>query len=163
MFGWCQVPSLLLISVVSSPQICVSSECEHSGFIRVASGKKRGFVPCDILEMIWNTQRHETREGRISRPAVRGRGSLQGPSGGIHLREEMWCWFLPARTLLLLLLFCRRETLRWLDWLFVAERGDLTWFDLIRRADVCVFIPSLFFFPLWAVYFLSKSENCLSV
>uniref|UniRef100_A0A673CL27 SH3 and cysteine rich domain n=1 Tax=Sphaeramia orbicularis TaxID=375764 RepID=A0A673CL27_9TELE len=33
-------------------QICVSSEVEHSGFIRVASGKKRGFVPCDVLEII---------------------------------------------------------------------------------------------------------------
>lgn len=33
-------------------QICVSSECEHSGFIQVVSGKKTGFVPCDILEMI---------------------------------------------------------------------------------------------------------------
>eukprot|EP00064_Thunnus_orientalis_P018950 superscaffoldBa00004541_g19059 len=33
-------------------QICVSSEGEHSGFIRVASGKKRGFVPCDVLEII---------------------------------------------------------------------------------------------------------------
>uniref|UniRef100_A0A3Q4FXN7 SH3 and cysteine rich domain n=1 Tax=Neolamprologus brichardi TaxID=32507 RepID=A0A3Q4FXN7_NEOBR len=33
-------------------QICVSSEGEHSGFIRVESGKKRGFVPCDVLEII---------------------------------------------------------------------------------------------------------------
>ncbi|KAM6912670.1 SH3 and cysteine-rich domain-containing protein isoform 2-T2 [Xenentodon cancila] len=33
-------------------QICVSSESEHSGFIRVASGKKRGYVPCDVLEII---------------------------------------------------------------------------------------------------------------
>ncbi|KAI4887172.1 hypothetical protein NFI96_004173 [Prochilodus magdalenae] len=33
-------------------QICVSNEDEHSGFIRVASGKKRGFVPCDVLENI---------------------------------------------------------------------------------------------------------------
>ncbi|KAJ8398160.1 hypothetical protein AAFF_G00430040 [Aldrovandia affinis] len=33
-------------------QICVSGEDEHSGFIRVASGKKRGFVPCDVLENI---------------------------------------------------------------------------------------------------------------
>uniref|UniRef100_A0A3Q3WVL7 Uncharacterized protein n=1 Tax=Mola mola TaxID=94237 RepID=A0A3Q3WVL7_MOLML len=33
-------------------QICVSSECERSGFIRVASGKRRGFVPCDVLEII---------------------------------------------------------------------------------------------------------------
>lgn len=33
-------------------QICVSSEDEHSGFIRVASGKKRGYVPCDVLEPI---------------------------------------------------------------------------------------------------------------
>ncbi|XP_056120324.1 SH3 and cysteine-rich domain-containing protein isoform X2 [Rhinichthys klamathensis goyatoka] len=33
-------------------QICVSSEDEHNGFIRVASGKKRGFVPCDVLENI---------------------------------------------------------------------------------------------------------------
>ncbi|TRY83434.1 hypothetical protein DNTS_016191 [Danionella cerebrum] len=31
-------------------QICVSSEDERNGFIRVASGKKRGFVPCDVLE-----------------------------------------------------------------------------------------------------------------
>ncbi|XP_051579488.1 SH3 and cysteine-rich domain-containing protein isoform X1 [Myxocyprinus asiaticus] len=33
-------------------QICVSSEEEHNGFIRVDSGKKRGFVPCDVLENI---------------------------------------------------------------------------------------------------------------
>ncbi|XP_030643068.1 SH3 and cysteine-rich domain-containing protein [Chanos chanos] len=33
-------------------QICVSGEEEHNGFIRVASGKKRGYVPCDILENI---------------------------------------------------------------------------------------------------------------
>nr|XP_043904159.1 SH3 and cysteine-rich domain-containing protein isoform X1 [Solea senegalensis]XP_043904160.1 SH3 and cysteine-rich domain-containing protein isoform X1 [Solea senegalensis] len=33
-------------------QVCVSSEDEHSGFIRVASGKKSGFVPCDVLEII---------------------------------------------------------------------------------------------------------------
>ncbi|XP_045919344.1 SH3 and cysteine-rich domain-containing protein isoform X2 [Micropterus dolomieu] len=33
-------------------QICVSSEGERSGFIRVASGKRRGFVPCDVLEII---------------------------------------------------------------------------------------------------------------
>uniref|UniRef100_A0A8C2XLB0 SH3 and cysteine rich domain n=1 Tax=Cyclopterus lumpus TaxID=8103 RepID=A0A8C2XLB0_CYCLU len=33
-------------------QICVSSEGERGGFIRVASGKKRGFVPCDVLEII---------------------------------------------------------------------------------------------------------------
>ncbi|XP_077586623.1 SH3 and cysteine-rich domain-containing protein isoform X3 [Stigmatopora nigra] len=33
-------------------QICVSSEDESNGFIRVASGKKRGFVPCDVLDII---------------------------------------------------------------------------------------------------------------
>lgn len=33
-------------------QVCVSSEQEHSGFIRVACGKKRGYVPCDVLEII---------------------------------------------------------------------------------------------------------------
>ncbi|KAL2098809.1 hypothetical protein ACEWY4_005289 [Coilia grayii] len=33
-------------------QVCVSSEEEHNGFIRVTSGKKRGFVPCDVLEII---------------------------------------------------------------------------------------------------------------
>ncbi|CAL1575185.1 unnamed protein product [Knipowitschia caucasica] len=33
-------------------QICVSSEEEHSGFLRVESGKKRGYVPCDVLDMI---------------------------------------------------------------------------------------------------------------
>lgn len=33
-------------------QICVTSEQEHSGFIRVACGKKRGYVPCDVLEII---------------------------------------------------------------------------------------------------------------
>uniref|UniRef100_A0A673L0C5 SH3 domain-containing protein n=1 Tax=Sinocyclocheilus rhinocerous TaxID=307959 RepID=A0A673L0C5_9TELE len=33
-------------------QICVSGEDDHNGFIRVASGKKRGFVPCDVLENI---------------------------------------------------------------------------------------------------------------
>lgn len=37
---------------VIEDRICVSSECEHSGFIQVVSGKKTGFVPCDILEMI---------------------------------------------------------------------------------------------------------------
>ncbi|KAJ7989211.1 hypothetical protein DPEC_G00317150 [Dallia pectoralis] len=33
-------------------QICVSSEDEHGGFIRVASGKMCGNVPCDVLENI---------------------------------------------------------------------------------------------------------------
>uniref|UniRef100_A0A3B3VNJ9 SH3 and cysteine rich domain n=1 Tax=Poecilia latipinna TaxID=48699 RepID=A0A3B3VNJ9_9TELE len=33
-------------------QICVSSEGERGGFIRVAFGKKRGYVPCDVLEII---------------------------------------------------------------------------------------------------------------
>ncbi|XP_061599207.1 SH3 and cysteine-rich domain-containing protein isoform X2 [Cololabis saira] len=33
-------------------QICVSNESEQSGFIRVASGKKIGYVPCDVLEII---------------------------------------------------------------------------------------------------------------
>ncbi|XP_064157227.1 SH3 and cysteine-rich domain-containing protein [Anguilla rostrata] len=37
---------------VKEGQICVSSEDERGDFIRVASGKKRGFVPCDILEDI---------------------------------------------------------------------------------------------------------------
>ncbi|NWU37285.1 STAC protein, partial [Hylia prasina] len=33
-------------------QICVTSEKEHDGFIKVYSGKKKGFVPTDILENI---------------------------------------------------------------------------------------------------------------
>ncbi|XP_061442297.1 SH3 and cysteine-rich domain-containing protein [Rhineura floridana] len=33
-------------------QICVASETEHDGFIKVCSGKKRGFVPIDVLENI---------------------------------------------------------------------------------------------------------------
>ncbi|NXW44606.1 STAC protein, partial [Nyctiprogne leucopyga] len=33
-------------------QICVTSEKEHDGFIKVYSGKKKGFVPIDILENI---------------------------------------------------------------------------------------------------------------
>ncbi|KAM9786672.1 SH3 and cysteine-rich domain-containing protein [Syngnathus typhle] len=33
-------------------QICVSSEDESNGFIRVASGKKRGFVSCDVLDIM---------------------------------------------------------------------------------------------------------------
>uniref|UniRef100_A0A3Q2TXD1 SH3 and cysteine rich domain n=1 Tax=Fundulus heteroclitus TaxID=8078 RepID=A0A3Q2TXD1_FUNHE len=33
-------------------QICVSREGERGGFIRVAFGKKRGYVPCDVLEVI---------------------------------------------------------------------------------------------------------------
>ncbi|XP_071761543.1 SH3 and cysteine-rich domain-containing protein [Centroberyx gerrardi] len=33
-------------------QVCVSSECERGDFIRVACGKKRGYVPCDVLEII---------------------------------------------------------------------------------------------------------------
>ncbi|XP_077414943.1 SH3 and cysteine-rich domain-containing protein isoform X2 [Vanacampus margaritifer] len=33
-------------------QICVSGEEESNGFIRVASGKKRGFVPCDVLDIM---------------------------------------------------------------------------------------------------------------
>uniref|UniRef100_A0AAY3ZTK3 SH3 and cysteine-rich domain-containing protein n=1 Tax=Denticeps clupeoides TaxID=299321 RepID=A0AAY3ZTK3_9TELE len=37
---------------VKEGQICVSGEEEHSGFIRVASGKKTGFVPYDVLENI---------------------------------------------------------------------------------------------------------------
>ncbi|NWY40291.1 STAC protein, partial [Sylvia atricapilla] len=33
-------------------QICVTSEKEHDGFIKVYSGKKKGFVPTDVLENI---------------------------------------------------------------------------------------------------------------
>ncbi|XP_004635358.1 SH3 and cysteine-rich domain-containing protein [Octodon degus] len=33
-------------------QICVTSEEEHHGFIRVLSGKKRGLVPFDVLENV---------------------------------------------------------------------------------------------------------------
>ncbi|NXD24044.1 STAC protein, partial [Spelaeornis formosus] len=33
-------------------QICVTSEKEHDGFIKVCSGKKKGFVPIDVLENI---------------------------------------------------------------------------------------------------------------
>uniref|UniRef100_A0A8C6XXI6 SH3 and cysteine rich domain n=1 Tax=Naja naja TaxID=35670 RepID=A0A8C6XXI6_NAJNA len=33
-------------------QICISSEKEHDGFIKVCSGKKKGFVPIDVLEDI---------------------------------------------------------------------------------------------------------------
>ncbi|XP_007437260.1 SH3 and cysteine-rich domain-containing protein [Python bivittatus] len=33
-------------------QICITSEKEHNGFIKVCSGKKKGFVPVDVLENI---------------------------------------------------------------------------------------------------------------
>ncbi|XP_075442622.1 SH3 and cysteine-rich domain-containing protein isoform X1 [Ascaphus truei] len=33
-------------------QICASSEKEHNGFLKVNSGKKKGFVPLDVLENI---------------------------------------------------------------------------------------------------------------
>eukprot|EP00069_Balaena_mysticetus_P001716 bmy_15536T0 len=33
-------------------QICVTSEEEQDGFIRVLSGKKRGLVPFDVLENV---------------------------------------------------------------------------------------------------------------
>ncbi|XP_077665375.1 SH3 and cysteine-rich domain-containing protein isoform X2 [Eretmochelys imbricata] len=33
-------------------QICVTSEKEHNGFIKVYCGKKKGFVPLDVLEII---------------------------------------------------------------------------------------------------------------
>ncbi|XP_069469296.1 SH3 and cysteine-rich domain-containing protein [Ambystoma mexicanum] len=33
-------------------QVCTSSEEEHNGFIKVYSGKKRGFVPLDVLENV---------------------------------------------------------------------------------------------------------------
>ncbi|KAH0627209.1 hypothetical protein JD844_002690 [Phrynosoma platyrhinos] len=33
-------------------QICMTSEEEHDGFIKVYSGKKKGFVPIDVLENI---------------------------------------------------------------------------------------------------------------
>ncbi|XP_054651491.1 SH3 and cysteine-rich domain-containing protein isoform X2 [Dunckerocampus dactyliophorus] len=33
-------------------QICVSSVGDNNGFIMVESGKKRGFVPCDVLDII---------------------------------------------------------------------------------------------------------------
>uniref|UniRef100_A0A8C0ILB1 SH3 and cysteine-rich domain-containing protein n=1 Tax=Chelonoidis abingdonii TaxID=106734 RepID=A0A8C0ILB1_CHEAB len=33
-------------------QICVTSEKEHDGFIKVYCGKKKGFVPLDVLEII---------------------------------------------------------------------------------------------------------------
>lgn len=34
-------------------QICLTSEEEQDGFIRVLSGKKRGLVPLDVLENVW--------------------------------------------------------------------------------------------------------------
>ncbi|KAK3537907.1 hypothetical protein QTP70_024570 [Hemibagrus guttatus] len=37
---------------IKEGQICVSGEDEKNGFILVASGKKQGFVPCDVLEDI---------------------------------------------------------------------------------------------------------------
>ncbi|KAI5622866.1 SH3 and cysteine-rich domain-containing protein isoform X2, partial [Silurus asotus] len=37
---------------IKEGQICVSAEDERNGFIQVASGKKQGFVPCDVLEDI---------------------------------------------------------------------------------------------------------------
>ncbi|XP_053365493.1 SH3 and cysteine-rich domain-containing protein isoform X1 [Clarias gariepinus] len=37
---------------IKEGQICVSGEDERNGFIRVSSGKKQGFVPCDVLEDI---------------------------------------------------------------------------------------------------------------
>lgn len=33
-------------------QICLTSEDEQDGFIRVLSGKKRGLVPLDVLENV---------------------------------------------------------------------------------------------------------------
>ncbi|XP_053122238.1 SH3 and cysteine-rich domain-containing protein isoform X3 [Hemicordylus capensis] len=33
-------------------QICMTSEKEHDGFIKVCSGKKKGFVPIDVLEHV---------------------------------------------------------------------------------------------------------------
>uniref|UniRef100_A0A8D0GNM3 SH3 and cysteine-rich domain-containing protein n=1 Tax=Sphenodon punctatus TaxID=8508 RepID=A0A8D0GNM3_SPHPU len=33
-------------------QICMTSEKEHNGFIKVSSGKKKGFVPLDVLENV---------------------------------------------------------------------------------------------------------------
>ncbi|GAA6081609.1 SH3 and cysteine-rich domain-containing protein isoform X1, partial [Tachysurus ichikawai] len=37
---------------IKEGQICMSGEEEKNGFILVASGKKLGFVPCDVLEDI---------------------------------------------------------------------------------------------------------------
>lgn len=42
----------LLFSYLLCIQICVTSEKEHDGFIKVYSGKKKGFVPIDVLENI---------------------------------------------------------------------------------------------------------------
>ncbi|KAM9307634.1 SH3 and cysteine-rich domain-containing protein [Gastrophryne carolinensis] len=37
---------------IKENQICSSSEKEHNGFLQVISGKKKGFVPTDVLENI---------------------------------------------------------------------------------------------------------------
>ncbi|KAG8442712.1 hypothetical protein GDO86_011491 [Hymenochirus boettgeri] len=37
---------------IKENQICTSLEKEHNGFLKVNSGKKKGFVPVDVLEII---------------------------------------------------------------------------------------------------------------
>ncbi|XP_053324119.1 SH3 and cysteine-rich domain-containing protein [Spea bombifrons] len=37
---------------VKENQVCTSCENEHNGFLKVTSGKKKGFVPLDVLENI---------------------------------------------------------------------------------------------------------------
>ncbi|XP_043920928.1 SH3 and cysteine-rich domain-containing protein isoform X2 [Protopterus annectens] len=37
---------------IKEGQVCVSGEDEHNGFLKVYSGKKKGFVPIDVLEII---------------------------------------------------------------------------------------------------------------
>lgn len=59
-----------------SHQICVSSEDEGTGFIRVASGKKRGFVPCDVLDIIWGGWQES--EGGVHRAPEGRRGRRYG-------------------------------------------------------------------------------------
>ncbi|KAG2464824.1 STAC protein, partial [Polypterus senegalus] len=41
-----------LLTTLSIFQVCVTHEEEKNGFIMVSSGKKKGFIPCDILENI---------------------------------------------------------------------------------------------------------------
>ncbi len=81
-------------------QICVSSEGERSGFIRVASGKKRGYVPCDVLEVIWDDRSEKQREGRDDEPPGGQRRWKQNQKKWrretrerLVVWTEKWCWF----------------------------------------------------------------------
>lgn len=149
-------------------QICVSSECERSGFIRVASGKRRGFVPCDVLEIIWGEHSEMHRRGQsegIDPPPEGLRRRILNPQNGhekpttAFASPEKLGVFLDLSGMLDVLVGipfrCRSEVPRRPSCLSFAGRREISLpLDLLSFIEpVLVFSPPPWLSLLWAVYF----------